>query len=153
MVDFMNETMWEMRVYNELILVMRGEKEVQFSHSGTFVLGNCNGLPLIRYLDSVNSCELYWPKTPITLNSGSVIRTWEDFDRDTYFEWSLYSISRGPVKDVADLTSALTTIMTTSVAYAEEKRAEGLEKARRKRKKRGYDTNKMKTKSKIHDAK
>jgi len=96
----------------------------------------------------VNEDVLYWPRTPALLNQGDLIRPLEDFDRDIYFEWSLYAIGRNFLgeKEEASLTTILHGIMTGGEEAQKARELEGTKRSHRKQRKRGFDTHRSSAK-------
>ena len=77
------------------------------------LLGKCNDGRLVRYLDSLNREELYWPRTT-TLTSGSKLKPELEFTSTKYSEWRLYCIERTSIcqKDAGSRETSLRGIMS-----------------------------------------
>ena len=117
--DYLYDVMVTKKLFNELILVMRGEVAVEFAHSGAFVLGQ-NGKS-VDYLDSWNDDIYHYPKA-FAGGLGQQLKPEEVFG-EYYFEWTLYKIQRRRlrVKEAKRIENRLTYVMTGDESYVPEK--------------------------------
>ena len=91
--------MLNLEKHQEIIIVFRGQKVVDFAHAACFVRNDFGKTRQLLLLDCKNKQPLAYPKMlPDQLLYGESVKAKEDLQAG-YYEWDLYFIEKREVED------------------------------------------------------